>query len=78
MMVLGCLFQTGDALSTMAAASATSSKFFLTDMTRGRLTYRQVNFAGNRHSDHVAMLNAFQCWDNARHGGEQAEVSHVL
>jgi ATP-dependent RNA helicase A len=42
MMVLGALFQVGDALTTMAAASTTSSEFFLTDMSRGRLTYRQA------------------------------------
>ena len=59
-MVLGALFFSGDALTTMAAASATGSDIFMTDMTRGRLTGRQIAFAGNRHSDHVAMLNAFQ------------------
>jgi ATP-dependent RNA helicase A len=42
MMVLGALFQVGDALTTMAAASTTGSEFFLTDMSRGRLTYRQA------------------------------------
>jgi hypothetical protein len=36
MMVLGALFYAGDALTTMAAASATGSEIFMTDMTRGR------------------------------------------
>ena len=36
MMVLGALFYAGDALTTMAAASATGSEIFVTDMLRGR------------------------------------------
>ena len=36
MMVLGALFFAGDALTTMAATSATGSEIFMTDMTRGR------------------------------------------
>ena len=37
MMVLGALFYAGDALTTMAAASATgSADFFVSDMRRGR------------------------------------------
>ena len=75
MMVLGAMFFAGDALTTMAAASSTGSEIFLTDMTRGRLSFRQRNFAGNRYSDHVGMLNAFQCWENARQGGEGSEVN---
>ena len=54
------MFYAGDALCTMAAAASTGSEVFMTDMTRGRLTFRQSNFAGNRYSDHVALLNAFQ------------------
>ena len=47
----------------------------MTDMTRGRLSFQQRNFAGNRYSDHVAQLNAFQCWEEARQGGENAEIN---
>nr|CAD7205196.1 unnamed protein product [Timema douglasi] len=35
--------------------------------------WMQKSFAGNRFSDHVAMLNAFQSWEDARMGGEMAE-----
>ena len=45
-------------------------------MTRGRLSFQQRNFAGNRYSDHVAQLNAFQCWEEARQGGENAEINY--
>lgn len=48
---------------------------FIKGMDRRRLTYQQRSFAGNRFSDHVAMLNAFQAWEEARLGGEQAEMA---
>ena len=75
MMVLGAMFFAGDALTTIGAASSTGSEVFMTDMSNGRLTYRQRNFAGNRYSDHIAMLSAFQSWENARQGGEMSEVN---
>ena len=75
MMVLGAMFFEGDALTTMAAASSTASEIFLTDLTRGRLSFRQRNFTGSRYSDHVGMLNAFQCWENARQSGVRAVKS---
>lgn len=34
---------------------------------------QQKWFAGARYSDHVAMLHAFQAWEEARTGGEYAE-----
>lgn len=40
-----------------------------------RLTYQQRAFAGNRYSDHVAMLNAFQAWEDVRMNGPAAEES---
>lgn len=75
MMILGTMFFCGDALSTMAANSSTFPEVFTTGMDRRRLTYQQRSFAGNRFSDHVAMLNAFQAWEEARLGGEQAEMA---
>ena len=75
MMVLGCIFSCGDALSTIAANSSTFPEVFLTGQDHRRLTYQQRSFAGNRFSDHVAMLNAFQCWEDARMNGEENEIS---
>lgn len=75
MMVLGTMLSCGDALCTMAAQASTGTEFFLTDMNRGRLTFQQKNFSGNRFSDHVAALNAFMCWEDARQGGEMAETN---
>lgn len=75
MMVLGCLFFCGDALATMAANSSTFPEVFAHTPERRRLTYQQKSFAGNRFSDHVAMLNAFQAWEEARMNGSNAEES---
>lgn len=73
MMVLGCMFRVGDALSTMAANSSTFPEVYNMGPEMRRLTPQQRAFAGARYSDHVAMLHVFQCWEEARTGGEYAE-----
>lgn len=60
MMVLGCIFMCGDALATMAANSSTFPEIFTLEFGRRRLSYHQIALAGDRHSDHVAMLQAFE------------------
>ena len=75
MMILGCMFFCGDSLATMAANSSTFPEVFTTGIDQRRLTYQQKAFSGNRYSDHIAMLNAFQAWEEARIGGEQAEAA---
>ncbi|XP_031836743.1 dosage compensation regulator mle isoform X1 [Nomia melanderi] len=73
MMILGCIFRVGDALSTMAANSTTFPEVYNMGPDTKRLTTQQKWFAGARYSDHVAMLHAFQAWEEARTGGEYAE-----
>ncbi|KZC09251.1 Dosage compensation regulator [Dufourea novaeangliae] len=73
MMILGCIFRVGDALSTMAANSTTFPEVYNMGPDVRRLTTQQKWFAGARYSDHVAMLHAFQAWEEARDGGEYAE-----
>ncbi|XP_046735180.1 dosage compensation regulator isoform X1 [Diprion similis] len=73
MMILGCIFRVGDALSTMAANSTTFPEVYNMGPDMRRLSYQQKWFAGARYSDHVAMLHAFQAWEEARGGGEYAE-----
>ena len=58
-------YSVGDAMCTMGAAS-TFSEPFVTGTDRRRLGYVHKNLAGTRCSDHVAMLNAFQAWEEAR------------
>ncbi|XP_028982215.1 dosage compensation regulator isoform X2 [Diachasma alloeum] len=73
MMILGCMFRVGDALSTMAANSTTFPEVYNMGPDMRRLSMQQKWFAGARYSDHVAMLHAFQAWEEARDGGEYAE-----
>ncbi|XP_076767184.1 dosage compensation regulator mle [Xylocopa sonorina] len=73
MMILGCIFRVGDALSTMAANSTTFPEVYNMGPDVRRLSAQQKWFAGARYSDHVAMLHAFQAWEEARAGGEYAE-----
>eukprot|EP00096_Caligus_rogercresseyi_P013448 TRINITY_DN609_c0_g1_i3.p1 TRINITY_DN609_c0_g1~~TRINITY_DN609_c0_g1_i3.p1 ORF type:complete len:1366 (-),score=340.83 TRINITY_DN609_c0_g1_i3:377-4474(-) len=75
MMVFGCLFSCADALCTIAAQASCGVEMFVTDMTRGRLTFRQRLFTGSRFSDHIAALNAFNQWEDAKQFGEQSEIN---
>lgn len=74
MMVLGCIFMCGGPLATMAANSSTFPEIFTLDIGQRRLAGHQRALAGDRHSDHVAMLTAFELWDQARQGGEDSEI----
>ncbi|KAL1117476.1 hypothetical protein AAG570_004801 [Ranatra chinensis] len=73
MMILGCIFNLGDALATVAANSSTFPEVFVTE---GRLSGLQRSFTGARCSDHVAMLNVFQSWLAISKKGEDAEVNY--
>ncbi|XP_043277382.1 dosage compensation regulator isoform X2 [Venturia canescens] len=73
MMILGCMFRVGNALSTMAANSTTFPEVYTMGPDNRRLTTQQKWFAGARYSDHVAMVHAFEAWEEARAGGEYAE-----
>ncbi|XP_072367340.1 ATP-dependent RNA helicase A isoform X1 [Scyliorhinus torazame] len=71
MMIMGCIFHVGDAVCTISAATCFPEPF----VNEGkRLGYVHRNFAGTRFSDHVALLSVFQAWDDARMGGEDAEM----
>ncbi|EPQ16408.1 ATP-dependent RNA helicase A [Myotis brandtii] len=71
MMIMGCIFYVGDAICTISAATCFPEPF----ISEGkRLGYVHRNFAGTRFSDHVALLSVFQAWDDARMGGEEAEI----
>lgn len=60
MMVLGCIFMCGGPLATMAANSSTFPEIFTLNFGQRRLSYHQKALAGDRYSDHVAMLTAFE------------------
>ncbi|ESO96009.1 hypothetical protein LOTGIDRAFT_116243 [Lottia gigantea] len=73
MIIYGCIFYVGDAMCTIAA-STTFPEPFVTQVDRRRLGWVHKSLAGNRCSDHVALLNAFGMWEEARCGGEDNEM----
>lgn len=74
MMVLGCIFMVGEPLATMAANSSTFPEIFTLEMGQRRLANHQRALAGQRYSDHVAMLTAFQV---SKHYNQRIYTSFV-
>ncbi|CAF1221606.1 unnamed protein product, partial [Adineta steineri] len=72
MIILGCIFCVGDAACTIASATSFPEPF-LHDGKHLRHMHR--NLAGNRFSDHVALLNAFQQFEREKNrNGERGEM----
>jgi hypothetical protein len=67
------LFSCGDACATIASGSCFPEPFE-TPSDRRRLGWVHKQFSGRRHSDHVAMLSAYQAWEDARSVDETAEM----
>lgn len=74
MMILGTVFMCSDRLAALASYSSTFSEIFSLEMGQRRLSNHQRALGGSRHSDHIAMLVAFELWQNARHKGEEEEA----
>ncbi|GFW90885.1 ATP-dependent RNA helicase A protein [Trichonephila clavipes] len=72
MLVLACVFSSGDALCTIAAHSSTFPEPFDTPYPK-RLAHVHRKFCGNRYSDHLTMLNAFIHWEEAHMVNELKE-----
>ncbi|XP_014241138.1 dosage compensation regulator isoform X2 [Cimex lectularius] len=72
MMIVGCIFQVGDGLATIAANSSTFPEVFITER---RLSGLQRSFAGTRFSDHIAMLNVYIQFAKAANRGIEAELA---
>ncbi|KAK2704992.1 hypothetical protein QYM36_017142 [Artemia franciscana] len=66
MLVLSSLFNAGDAIATIAATDSTSVEVFQTSVDQKRLSGRQRRFAGDKNSDHLALLNAYHSWEEVR------------
>jgi len=73
MVVLSCCFSLADAACTLAA-QADGQDVFTSGLDQRRVSYQQRRFAGNRCSDHLATIAAFQAWEDARMSGEDAEI----
>ncbi|CAH3166121.1 unnamed protein product [Porites evermanni] len=65
MIILGCIFHCGDAMCTIAASTSFPEPFE-TPSDRKRLGWVHRQFSGTRHSDHIALLSAYQAWEDAR------------
>lgn len=74
MMVLGNVFGVGDTLASLAAYSSTFSEIFTLELGQRRLSNHQKALGGRRFSDHIAMMVAFDMWQNARYKGEDEEI----
>ncbi|XP_065917877.1 ATP-dependent RNA helicase A protein-like isoform X2 [Dysidea avara] len=72
LLILGCIFGVGDAMCAVAATTSFPEPFISPPGAK-RLSYKHRNFAGHRHSDHIAMLQAYQQWEFTRLNGEIAE-----
>lgn len=48
------------------AASTSFPEPFETPSDRKRLGWVHRQFSGTRHSDHIALLSAYQAWEDAR------------
>ena len=55
----------GDAACTIAASTCLPEPFE-TPADRKRLGWVHKKFAGNRSSDHIALLSAYQSWEDVR------------
>ena len=76
MVIVGAMFHHGDAMCVLAASDSIKAEIFYHGTDQTRLTFRQRSFAGDRHSDHVALLSAFYAYEQVRLGqGSHAEIN---
>lgn len=61
-------------MCTIAAHASTAMETFQLLPEQRRLTNRHRSFAGSRFSDHVALLNAFQQFEEVKDSGEMAVI----
>ncbi|XP_078685093.1 ATP-dependent RNA helicase A-like isoform X1 [Branchiostoma floridae x Branchiostoma belcheri] len=74
MVIMGCIFSCGDAMAAIASSTCFPEPWEV-PVERRRLGWVHKSFAGTRCSDHVAMLMAYQGWEEARSYGEDSEMN---
>ncbi|CBY18913.1 unnamed protein product [Oikopleura dioica] len=72
MLILGAAFGIGDCMTTIAAASCFNEPF---QIEAKRMPGKHRQYAGDRFSDHVALLCVFDDWNRIREGGPDREQS---
>jgi len=72
MLIWACCFGLGDAMCTIAASTCFNEPF---EIQGKRMPGKHRKYAGDRFSDHVALLFAFEEWQRVREGGTDREQS---
>jgi ATP-dependent RNA helicase A len=72
MLILGAAFGIGDCMTTIAAASCFNEPF---QIEAKRMPGKHRQYAGDRFSDHVALMCVFDDWNRIREGGQDREQS---
>ncbi|VDO00247.1 unnamed protein product [Rodentolepis nana] len=75
MLVFSCAFDLGGAMSVIATQASFDSEVFVMQPSHKRLSWKQVRFSASTHSDHLAMLNAFQLWASIRFSKGEEEAA---
>ena len=75
MLVWSCCFGVADAMCTIAAATCFNEPF---EIQGKRMPGKHRKYAGDRFSDHVALLFAFEEWQRIREGGTDREESWCM
>ena len=70
MLIWGCFFGLGDPMCTIAAAVCFNEPF---EIIGKRMPGKQRRFAGDRFSDHIALLSLFSEWSRVRENGLDRE-----
>ncbi|KIH67195.1 helicase protein [Ancylostoma duodenale] len=73
--VLGVTLGVGTLMCEIAASSSFSSPFVPRERTHTRLNSAQRSYAGNRWSDHIALIAVNQAFQHATEMGTNAELS---
>ncbi|CAD5121886.1 DgyrCDS10347 [Dimorphilus gyrociliatus] len=75
MIMYCCAFSCTDMACTIAAMSTFPEPFIIPPQRKGKLLNQHRSMAGDRFSDHVALLKAYDLWYQACLNGEQEESS---
>ncbi|XP_071690498.1 DExH-box ATP-dependent RNA helicase DExH1 [Rutidosis leptorrhynchoides] len=71
MLLMGSIFQCVNPALTIAAALASHSPFILPINRKEEVDEVKRSFAGDSCSDHIALLKAFQGWNEAKRSGNE-------
>ena len=77
MLVFSCIFRLGGAMALIAAHSSFGCDVLAMPPDRRRLSWEQIRLAAGTHSDHLAVLNAYQLWSVKRDRAGEEEANYL-